>query len=396
MSQWFDQSNNANKLRQSYLKGFLDISGGGIYMRSDNSLNFYTTEDGVTPNFAIDATEYRVKGKHYSSEINDAYHDISNTKLAFLKDLSENAQLQLDQLYHRTKYIRSDLSASATDTDVNDAIIHIEKDTGGDVSQNKIYVTGHIIPKYGETYDLGSEENPFNAIYLKKNTIYFDERDDDKPPSSMSFNTVTGTLDISYNDLSGSTVLSYNNKVRIGHYPTNREPTANLDVSGTTYITGDVSLNSKLFVTDDATLSSKLFVHSDVSMASILMVADDVSLNSKLFVVDDVSFNSKLSVAGDVSMNKNVDICGNLIIYGNLSVYQQKETMIINTTINNYEILATKDISLNGNLVVSADVSLNSKLFVVYDVSFNSKLSLGNNLEMKVEEDAGYGFILQY
>ena len=26
MSQWFDQSNNANKLRQSYLKGFLDIS----------------------------------------------------------------------------------------------------------------------------------------------------------------------------------------------------------------------------------------------------------------------------------------------------------------------------------------------------------------------------------
>jgi len=62
MSQWFDQSNNANKLRQSYVKGFLDISGGGVYIRSDNSLNLYTKADGVTPAFGMDATNYRVKG----------------------------------------------------------------------------------------------------------------------------------------------------------------------------------------------------------------------------------------------------------------------------------------------------------------------------------------------
>ena len=36
MSTWFDQSNNANKLRQSYLKGFLDISGGAVNIRADN------------------------------------------------------------------------------------------------------------------------------------------------------------------------------------------------------------------------------------------------------------------------------------------------------------------------------------------------------------------------
>jgi len=39
-SQWFDLSFSSNKLRQSYLKGFLDISGGPVLMRSDNSLNF--------------------------------------------------------------------------------------------------------------------------------------------------------------------------------------------------------------------------------------------------------------------------------------------------------------------------------------------------------------------
>ena len=68
MSQWFDQSNNANKLRQSYVKGFLDISGGGVYIRSDNSLNLYTQADGVVPAFGMDATNYRVKGKGHESE----------------------------------------------------------------------------------------------------------------------------------------------------------------------------------------------------------------------------------------------------------------------------------------------------------------------------------------
>ena len=41
MSKWFDLSNNANKLRQSYVSGFLDISGGGVFIRNDNSLNLY-------------------------------------------------------------------------------------------------------------------------------------------------------------------------------------------------------------------------------------------------------------------------------------------------------------------------------------------------------------------
>ena len=285
MSQWFDLSNNANKLRQSYLKGFLDISGGGLYMRSDNSLNFYTTADGVNPAMAIDATNINVNGKRFSSDAVDSYVDVSNSKLAFLKDLSENVQLQADQLYHRTQYIRSDLSANELDTADNTAIIHIKKDAT-DVSKNQIIVTGHIIPKYAETYDLGSESNPFNSLYLKKNTIYFDDATDGEPMSSMSFNTTTGTLDISFNGLQGNAVISYSDKVAIGHHPNNRSPIANLDVSGTLRITGDVSFNSNLVV------------GSEVSMYDNLLVSKDVSLNSKLFVKEDVSLNSTMHVGG--------------------------------------------------------------------------------------------------
>ena len=41
MSKWLDFS--ANMLRQSYIKGFLDISGDALYLRNDASINFYGT-----------------------------------------------------------------------------------------------------------------------------------------------------------------------------------------------------------------------------------------------------------------------------------------------------------------------------------------------------------------
>jgi hypothetical protein len=136
-------------------------------------------------------------------------------------------------------------------------------------------------------------------------------------------------------------------------------------------------MNNNLYVINDTSLNSKLYVKNAATLASTLAVTGVTTLNDNLLVTKDVSFNSKLFVSGDVSFNRNVDISGNLIITGNLSVFQQRATSIINTTINNYEILSTKDISLNGNLVVSADVSFNSKLFANRDVSFNGNLVLG-------------------
>ena len=64
-SQWFDNSANANKLRNSYLKGFLDISGGGISIRNatgDNAgtaLNFYDDATNVAK-VRLDADKIRV------------------------------------------------------------------------------------------------------------------------------------------------------------------------------------------------------------------------------------------------------------------------------------------------------------------------------------------------
>ena len=217
MSQWFDLSYNANKLRQSYVKGFLDISGGGVYVRSDNSLNFYTTADGVVPKFSLDATQYRVYGKDRASDVALDYHDISVSNLAFLKDLSDNAQDQLDILFDRTQYIRSDTSENNTIFEMN----------GSDINNKHVVLHGDLVPGIGETYDLGTSDKPFRSLYLKNNTIFFDTAADALPSSAMSFNTDTGTMDISFNGKTGVTVLSYDGQVGIG-IDDPRNPTAAL------------------------------------------------------------------------------------------------------------------------------------------------------------------------
>ena len=53
MSKWLDLSNSANKIRQTYVQGFLDVSGGGVYLRNDMSLNFYDKTGSGIPKFSI-------------------------------------------------------------------------------------------------------------------------------------------------------------------------------------------------------------------------------------------------------------------------------------------------------------------------------------------------------
>ena len=70
-------------------------------------------------------------------------------------------------------------------------------------------------------------------------------------------------------------------------------------------------------------------------------------------------------------MNDNVDISGDLVIRGNLSVFQTKNTETINTTVNNYEIIMTNDLSINGDIKTSGDASFGGNLTVIGDTSLN-------------------------
>lgn len=96
MSQWYDLASTSNKLRQSYVKGFLDISGGGVLLRGGNSIDFYNSPTDSSPAMKIKHDEIEIK--HNGSTIT-----VSTEKLRHLVSISENIQVAIDDL-------RNDLS----------------------------------------------------------------------------------------------------------------------------------------------------------------------------------------------------------------------------------------------------------------------------------------------
>jgi hypothetical protein len=101
MSQWYDLSTNSNKLRQSYLRGFLDVSGGGILLRGGNSMSFYDSPSDLTPTMSI---------KHDNINIihDSSNYDVSAHNLRHLVRLSENVQDAIDELRARATNITGD------------------------------------------------------------------------------------------------------------------------------------------------------------------------------------------------------------------------------------------------------------------------------------------------
>ena len=377
MSTWFDQSNNANKLRQSYLKGFLDISGGAVNIRADNSLNFYTADEDSVSKVAIDASEFHVMGKRYESDTSEIMTDVSRQKIAFLKDLSDNVQFQLDKHENTLKYVASDSSGN------DDTLIRLlGKDQVGftDAStNNQIELNGHLVPSEAFQWDIGSSEKPFRSLYLENNTIFFKVEDTTVGTkgdfTSFSFNDVTGQLDLSFNGKVGSTVLSYDDQVAIGYDPSNNVPQANLDLSGTSqfqgnmYVkSGDISLNNNLVVGKSSTLKSTLTVSNAATLSSTLAVTGASTMGSTLTVSDAATLSSTLDVTGASTMGSTLDVTGASTMGSTLTV---SEAATLSSTLD-----VTGASTMGSTLTVSKAATLSSTLDVTGASTMGSTLTV--------------------
>ena len=150
-----------------------------------------------------------------------------------------------------------------------------------------------------------------------------------------------------------------------------------INISSTASFLSDVSANRRLFIQQDASLNGNLYVQNksilngDVSMNGNLtiygnlMVQQDISANRRLFIQQDASLNGNLYVQNKSILNGDVSMNGNLTIYGNLMVQQLKNVNVINTSVNNYQLVVTEDISLNGRLLVQRDASFGGNLIMI-------------------------------
>ena len=427
MSKWMDLSINANKIRQSYFKGFIDISGGGVYLRNDLSMNFFDNANSSQPKFSIKSDSIQIRDN------TGTYYTISTEKLLFIKDLTQNVETNLNDLTNRTQYITS------SGTDVSNV----------NISKNLV-VSG--VATFNNGLTAVTKDNTDNSTSVATTEFVKNQGYAVKDSTVLTGTTTIQTATVNQNFfVTGDTSLNSNLFVF-----------SNSTLNNKLFVTGDVSLNSKFFVAGDVSLNSNVNIggilttttqsnsDSSTKVATTAFVKNqgyaqltganftgDISLNTRLFIGGDASLNSNLFIAGDVSLNGNMKLNGNLLTVTQTNSdnstrvattafvknqgYSTIESPTFTGIVSIGTLNITNDSSLNGNLyvggtftadsyaansipssaiiggvgssgaitsangdfttygnlIVNYDTSLNSRLVVSGDSSFNGNLYVG-------------------
>lgn len=335
MSTWLDNPTNANKLRQSYLKGFLDVSGGGILVRADNSLNFYTTSglgnDVTKPSFAMDATNIKVKTPGANS-----LTAVPTTNLSYINDLDENVKAAFADI---RLTINGGKKAANTDT----AALNVDTDA-----------------KIGGNLRVGG-----NA--------FFDQ--------SVA---VAGNLNIAQN------LITKGN----GYFGGNLEVAGNEVINMNLYVKGDTFLNGRVFVTQDASFHSNIACYGELQVLGHMVTQQDVSANGRLQVTGAAALKSTLDVTGATALKSSLAVTGATTLTGaatlnNTLAVVGATTMTGALTANGGATLSAVTVSgasnqqgavtMGSTLAVTDAVTMSSTLAVTGTSTFSDKITIAAN-----------------
>ena len=396
MSYWLEAS--ANKLRQTYIQGFLDISGGGIKLYNDVSINFYEVGSNI-PKFSIKSDSMRIPDSF------GTYYDLSTSQLLYLKGISQNLDTQLSDLVNRSKHITSGTA-------------DIDTMLKFDTNNNRVVTYSDIVPSTAYAYDLGSPTLPFGSLYIQQGTIYMIDENTNRPSASISYNPNSGSLDISANGLKTALnntrivngvyqtpLITYDGKVGIGV----SSPSHSLDVSGSVNIRGNSSITGNLNINNgDVVMDGNLIIGKTVYEGGVpistkylssasptidgiatlytaiinknLTVVGDSSLNGRIYVGEDASFNANLVVAGNLITNTPMTSDNSTLVATTQFVKNQAYAPLSNATFTGTTTMVTGNVQ--QRFQVAGDVSLNSKLAVFSTATFSNRVYINNDAFM--------------
>ena len=219
MAQWMDLSWSSNRYIRSYYNGFVDISGGNLYLRG-----FNTGTPNSNCHLYINNGDISLNGRMYASG------DVSiNSRLFVGADVSFNNRL----------FVGSDVSINQRLYVGGDTIIY------GRLSVNEYRSTFIINTTTSDYTMIIAEDMSLNG----RLTVYLD--------TSMNSRLFVGG-DVSLNSrLIVYSDVSFNTRLFVG---------------------GDVSLNSRLTVYSDVSFNSRLFLGNDVSLNGSLFVSNYVGI----------------------------------------------------------------------------------------------------------------------
>ena len=392
---WYDNSINSNVLRQSYVNGFLDISGETIF-RTDASLCGNIGIGGavsISNNIGMSGvinqliTSPLIGGYVYqqvastdalaaiaqinalneliifdensnstyanpitgnlvtigTTNVNVAIGGITNSvtgNLVVIKDVSLNSRLS----------VNNDLSLGNRLFLKSDAFMNGRLFIGGDMSVNGISI-GLGSQQNNENITVG--KNALHAIVTGGGSAYTNN-------TAVGFNALRYATTPINNTAIGSLSLSSNttgaNNTAIGFSSGAFVTTGgNLTCLGynTGFINSITQYNKSTAIGYNATITGSNQVVLGTSAESIIM-AGNVSIGKTTTPGFALDVSGKAQFTGDVSMG------GSLIVNGNLSVLKYNNQYIVNQTTTNYQLIVSEDISLNGRLFTNGELRINS------------------------------------
>ena len=408
MSSWLDLSNVSNTLKSTYVKGFVDVSGGDIITRNGNLLlagdaslnsNLFVAGD-LSLNQQLDVNgdvfmngDVTILGNLKADKITNEYiinTETTNYALIVAEDLSLNGKLlvQADASFNEDLYVKGKLSIdgpinniSTTELNYLDGVTSAIQ-TQFDLKQNKEHLTEFIVtvaaktanhPYYGSGSASGYVIDGFESPVLdfkSGNTYKFDQSDGSNIGWTLRFylesdKTTIYTAGLSSNATAGSAgayvqlIVDDNTPSKLFY----RCADVNQDLMGH-YIAVELASsgvnNTELGYLDGVT--SAIQTQMDTKLAS----------NASTFGGNATTVTNGVYTTSSVAVLSDVSDAGSGII---ISAAERTKLSGIATSANNYSLPAATGSALGG-IKVGTNVSITDGVLSATDT--NTTYSVGD------------------
>lgn len=294
---------SANKLRHTYVKGFVDISGGDLHLQN-GAFNMYRGSNNLY---------FGISGDHFTTTAWPSLQrvDVSLSSLIFLNSISGNVDDSFATINQRISGITYDLTFDRTIIDnsvVANGIALFKSDVSvngnllvygnssfsrypvfvgaGNPTQGNQFATKSYVDTNGGTILLGSNNTWTGNNYFSNYLPAWSGAGNSFPVSGNQF-TVKSYVDDAIQNGGGTVLLTANNVWTGNNNFSNYLPTwsgVGGPVQGNQFATKDYVDNngSTLLLTSNNLFSGNNTFGGDVSMNKTLVVSGDVSFNGNL------------------------------------------------------------------------------------------------------------------
>ena len=335
--------------------------------------------------------------------------------------LSNNISVNSNLLINGNNIISNNINISNISIITNSSTILSSLNVNDTVNiQNTLYLNNiNLSTINAANINIG---NPYSIIKINGTTISLLSNNLEVVDKyiSLNYNTSSlGPIDIGNNcgllisGISGdgflrtnttSTLFEMKAPLNNLNYPVILDSNNNLNITGTTLIYGNTTINSSLNISNNSIfnislINNNLFISTFANLQNITLLSslyistfsiinNNTTINNNLYVSGSTNINSSITMLSNLVANNyycnNVSLLSDLIISNNSILGQSTILSNINCLSNNI----LTNVSINSNLTISAytnlyNTTINSQLFILNNSTFNNNSTINSSLFCK-------------